>query len=175
MVRSLGRLVSCMALVGATLLGTPHAASAQAAASATELHYTTAITQVYGSQYPISGRLDLQLFSAGNIRGYYHTTYNKLYIPVVGGRDGDYIWLSIGPSSLDLGLGVGPEGKLHVVGTMNSDGSFRGQVYPETAAVLSGPAMQDQSGNPAPNYNNTNSNDQYIFSGTPTTAPEPTP
>jgi hypothetical protein len=35
--------------------------------------------------------------------------------------------------------------------------------------------MQNQFGNPAPDYNNTNSNEQYIFSGTPTTAPEPTP
>ena len=170
MVRSLGRLVSCMALVGATLLGTPNAASAQATGSATQLHYTTAITQVYGSQYPISGKLDLELFPAGNIRGYYHTSFYKLYIPVVGGRDGSYMWLDIGPSSIDLGLDAGPEGKLHVVGTVNSDGSFRGQVYPETAAVLSGISMQSQFPNPQPT-----SDDQYIFNATPTTAPEPTP
>ena len=84
----------------------PIAASAQS----TDSHYTTAITQVYGSAYPLTGRLDLQIFPSGNLRGYYHTSYYKLYIPVAGGRDGNYIWFDIGPSSLDLGLGAGPEG-----------------------------------------------------------------
>ena len=41
-------------------------------------------------------------------------------LPVAGGRDGDYIWFDIGPSSVDLGLGAGPQGKLHVVATMNA-------------------------------------------------------
>jgi hypothetical protein len=170
MVRSLGRLVKCVALVGATLLGAQNAASAQATASATQLHYTTAIKQFYGAQYPITGRLDLELFPAGNIRGYYHTSFYKLYIPVVGGRDGSYMWLDIGPSSIDLGLDAGPNGKLHLVGTVNSDDTFTGQVYPETAAVLSGMAMQNQFANPQPT-----SNDQYIFTATPTTEPAPTP
>ena len=76
----------------------PSAASAQA----TDLRFTTAITQVYGSEYPITGRLDLQIFPAGTLRGYYHTSFNKLFIPVAGGRDGNYIWFDIGPSSLDL-------------------------------------------------------------------------
>jgi hypothetical protein len=80
------------------------------------------------------------------------------------------MWFDIGPSSIDLGLGAGPQGKLHVIGTVNNDGSFRGQVYPETAAVLSGPAMQLQFAQPQPT-----SNDQYIFSAAPTEASEPTP
>ena len=80
------------------------------------------------------------------------------------------MWLDIGPSSVDLGLGAGPEGKLHLVGTVNSDDSFSGQVYPETAAVLSGVAMQNQFADPQPT-----SNDQYIFTATPTTEPAPTP
>src|ERR1700728_1185029 len=129
MVRSLGRLVKCVALVGATPLGVQSAASSKDTASATQLHYTTAIKQFYGAQYPITGRLDLEVFPAGNIRRYYHTSFYKLYIPVVGGRDGSYMWLDIGPSSIDLGLGAGPEGKLHLVGTVNSDGSFRGPVF----------------------------------------------
>lgn len=174
MVRSLGRLVNCIALVSATLLGAPNVASAQTP-QPTELHYATAIKSVYNSPYPLTGKLDLEAFPGGILRGYYHTSYYKLYIEVVGGRDGDYIWLDIGPSSIDLGLGAGPEGKLHVVGTMSSDGSFRGQVYPETAAVLSGAAMQNQYGNPAPNYSDTNSNDQYIFTATPIAAPAATP
>jgi hypothetical protein len=170
MVRSLVlRLVSSTALASLALLALTSAASAQA----TDLHFMTAITQVYGSQYPLTGRLDVQVFPAGNLRGYYHTSYYKLFIPVVGGRDGNYMWFDIGPSSIDLGLGAGPEGKLHVVGTMNGDGSFSGQVYPETAAVLSGPSMQNQF--PSPSPASAGPNDQYIFSATPTTETEPTP
>jgi hypothetical protein len=125
---------------------------------------------VYGSTYPLTGRLDLELFPDGTLRGYYHTSYYKLFIPVVGGRDGDYMWFDIGPSSIDLGLGAGPEGKLHVVGTMNADGTFRGQVYPQTSAVLSGMAMQNQFANPQPT-----SNDQYVMTATPAETVEATP
>jgi hypothetical protein len=137
MVRSIRRLVSCVTLasLGAVV---PIAATAQA----TEYHYSTAILEVYGSQYPLTGSLDLQIFPNGTVRGYYHTSYYKLYVPVAGGRDGDYIWFDIGPSTVDLGLGAGPEGKLHVVATMDKDGAFRGQVYPETAADLAGLDMQ---------------------------------
>jgi hypothetical protein len=162
MVRSLVlRFVSCVALVCMGVAAVATSASAQTNGS----HYSTAITQVYGSTYPLTGRLDLQLMPDGTVRGYYHTTYNKLYIQVAGGRDGNYIWFDIGPSSTDLGLGAGPEGKLHVVATMNSDGSFRGQVYPETAAVLSGLSMQYQFGNPPPG--SASAPDQYIFTATP--------
>jgi hypothetical protein len=172
MVRSLvlrvatGIAVACMGLVAL-----PRVASAQAAPE--ELHFATAITEVYGSEYPLTGHLDLEIFPSGTLRGYYHTTYYKLYIPVAGGRDGNYIWFDIGPSSIDLGLGAGPEGKLHVVATMNSDNSFKGQVYPQTAAVLSGLAMQNSFSSPSPT--SQNSNDQYIFSATPVTGFFPTP
>ncbi|HZV76141.1 MAG TPA: hypothetical protein VFF63_00120 [Candidatus Babeliales bacterium] len=164
------RFVSGIALGCAMLAVLPIASPAQGTESP---QYTTAITTVYGSQYPLTGRLDLQIFPDGHLRGYYHTSYYKLFIPVVGGRDGNYIWFDIGPSSIDLGLGAGPEGKLHIVATMNNDGSFRGQVYPETAAVLSGLAMQYQFASPAPL--SETSNDQYIFSATPAAQPEPTP
>jgi len=166
------RYVSCIALASTGIAALPIAAPAQA----TDLHFTTAITEAYGSQYPTTGRLDLQIFPSGTLRGYYHTSFYKLYIPVAGGRDGNYIWFDIGPSSIDLGLGSGPQGKLHVVATMNSDGSFKGQVYPETAAVLSGLSMQYNFANPPPPDSSQNSTtDQYIFSATPTTQPEPTP
>jgi hypothetical protein len=164
------RFVSGVALVCMALSAMPSTAQAQAT---TDTHYTTAITQVYGSTYPLTGRLDLEIFPDGTLRGYYHTSYYKLYVPVAGGRDGNYIWFDIGPTSIDLGLGAGPQGKLHVVATMNGDGSFRGQVYPETAAVLSGLAMQYQFASPSPV--SQNSNDQYIFAATPTTQVEPTP
>ncbi|HEY6326864.1 MAG TPA: hypothetical protein VIW73_10180 [Candidatus Cybelea sp.] len=168
MVKSLvSRFVSSTALVCLAAAALSSTASAQT--TSTDMHFTTAITQVYGSQYPITGRLDIQIFPAGNLRGYYHTSYNKLYIPVVGGRDGTYIWFDIGPSTVDLGLGAGPDGRLHVVGTLGTDGSFRGQVYPETAAVLSGPSMQNSFPNPT-----ATSNQQYIFAATPTSEPTPT-
>ena len=167
MVKSLvSRFVSSTALGCLAWVALTSTASAQ---TTTDMHFTTTITQVYGSQYPITGKLDLQIFPAGNLRGYYHTSYYKLYIPVVGGRDGNYVWFDIGPSTVDLGLGAGPDGKLHVVGTLGTDGSFRGQVYPETAAVLSGPSMQAQIPNPSPT-----SNQQYIFAATPTNEPTPT-
>lgn len=155
------KLVSSVALGCAATAMLASAASAQA----TFNYYDTAITEVYGSTYPLTGKLDLELFPNGTLRGHYHTTYYKLYVPVVGGRDGNYIWFDIGPSSVDLGLGAGPDGKLHVVATMNGDGSFRGQVYPETAAVLSGLAMQYNFSTPSPT--SQNSNDQYVFAATP--------
>lgn len=167
MVKSLvSRVVSSTALVCLAWAALTSTASAQ---TTTDMHFTTTITQVYGSQYPLSGRLDIQIFPAGNLRGYYHTSYYKLYVPVVGGRDGNYVWFDIGPSTVDLGLGAGPDGKLHVVGTLGTDGSFRGQVYPETAAALSGPAAQAQFPNPTPT-----SNEQYIFAAIPTNEPTPT-
>src|SRR5581483_10334917 len=90
------RFFSGVALACAALLAVPHGASAQQQ-QPTDLRFETAITSAYGSQYPITGRLDIQIFPAGNLRGYYHTSYNKLFIDVVGGRDGDYIWFDIGP------------------------------------------------------------------------------
>ncbi|MGA8097320.1 MAG: hypothetical protein WB810_01540 [Candidatus Cybelea sp.] len=169
MVRSLVlQFASGVALVSMSLAALPSTASAQA----TGQQFKTAITEVYGSTYPLTGRLDLELFPSGTLRGFYHTTFDKLFIPVAGGRDGDYIWFDIGPSSVDLGLGAGPQGKLHVVATMSGDGSFKGQVYPETAAVLSGLSMQFQFNSPPPNQQNS---DQYMFAATPATDLEATP
>lgn len=164
------RVLSGIALVCIGVAAFPSAVSAQPAF----FHYETAITQVYGSQYPINGRLDLEIFSDGTLRGYYHTSYYKLYIPVTGGRDGNYIWFDIGPSAIDLGLGAGPGGKLHVVATMNGDNSFRGQVYPETVSVMSGLSMQYQIGASPTTQSST---DQYVFNATTMAGPEalPTP
>ena len=168
MVRWLGRLLCCAAMLSGVLLAAPGAASAQGK----QMQYTTAITTVYGSKYPLTGHLDLEVFPDGTLRGYYHTSYYKLYIPVAGGQDGDYVWFDIGPSDIDLGLNAGPHGKLHFVGTMNPDGTFRGQVYPETAAIYSGLAAQGQQAFPDAQ---PTSNDQYVMTGTPSATMEPTP
>ncbi len=173
MVRSLIlRFVSSTALVCLAPVGLAGTASAQT----TDLHFKTAITEVYDSPYPITGRLDVQIFPNGILRGYYHTSYYKLFIPVVGGRDGNYVWFDIGPSSVDLGLGTGPEGRLHVVGVMNGDGSFRGQVYPQTAAFFAGTSPLTGVANQENNVVNLtpSTSDQYLFSATPTNEPMPT-
>lgn len=126
------------------------------AGTPTFYHYSTAITTVYGSQYPIAGHLDIEVFPAGNLRGYYHNAYQKAFIQVVGGKDGNYLWFDIGPSVIDLGIGDANNnsGRLHVIATMNADGnSFRGQVYPMFVADASSVAPMPQSTAP----------EQYLF------------
>lgn len=150
MVRSIRRFVSCAALASVGFMVQPLEAPAASTDPPTPSFFTTSIVEVYGSQYPLTGKLDLQIFPNGIVRGYYHTSYYKIFVPVNGGRDGDYLWFDIGPSTVDLGLGAGPGGKLHVIATMNKDGSFRGQVYPESANDVSGLAMQYDVTGPTP-------------------------
>lgn len=136
MVRSIAARAASWGLVLAAAF-LPVAASAQetpSASGATVYHYSTSITPVYASQYPIAGHLDLEVFPDGIVRGYYHNAFQKSYIPVTGGRDGTYLWFDIGPVLTDLGFLVGPNGKAHVVATMSTDNSFRGQIYPEATA-----------------------------------------
>ncbi|HEY1428370.1 MAG TPA: hypothetical protein VGF18_02275 [Candidatus Tumulicola sp.] len=194
---SLPRRFMCAALLGASIAW-PVAAAADDTSSTPYTHYSTAITTVYGSQYPIAGHLDLQLYSSGVVRGYYHNAYQKAFIQVVGGRDGSYIWFDIGPSPVDLGIGVAPNARLHIVATMNTDGSFRGQAYPLNPGIAAATiGNQDLSGtqtgggvryaynqyNPNPS-NGDSAADQYIFAGKPQdssgddypqTAPSPQP
>ncbi|HVA34265.1 MAG TPA: hypothetical protein VNG31_08965, partial [Candidatus Baltobacteraceae bacterium] len=111
MLRSLIRnIAACAALLA---VGLPAVAGAQTAgATATDYHFSTTITPVYGSPYPVAGHLDLEIFPSGIVRGYYHNAYQKAFVPVTGGRDGDYLWFDIGPTLVDLGLGVAPGGRL---------------------------------------------------------------
>lgn len=134
MVRSFSVRIATFALVAALAAALPLDASAQASTSGapTQYHYWTSVTPVYGSPYPIAGHLDLEIFPDGILRGYYHNAFEKAFIPVVGGRDGNFIWFEIGPTLADLGFGIGPS--VRVTATMNSDNSFRGQVYPEGKA-----------------------------------------
>ena len=153
------KLVSGVALGCAATAMLASAASAQA----TFNYYDTAITEVYGSTYPLTGKLDLELFGDGTLRGHYHTTYYNLYVPVTGGRDGNYIWFDIGPTVDDLGLGVQPGSRLHVVATFNSDNSFRGQLYPEVSGADAGQYS---------NYMNAQgSQNQFLFAAKPTENP----
>lgn len=168
------RTMAAIALL--SILAMPVAASAQTPTS--ETHYETKITAVYGSKYPLAGHLTLQFYQSGIIHGYYWPAFQKNYIQLTGGRDGNYIWFNVGPSPDPnlLDLGSGPAGTLHFVGSMNSDGSFSGQVYPQYAASLSGTEMlQSQIASGAQPQPTTN--DQYTFTATPEvkTAQSPAP
>src|SRR5579863_5812673 len=100
MVRSFAVRMASLALVAALAAALPLNAGAQntTANAPTEYHYSTTVTQVYGTQYPIAGHLDLEVFPSGIVRGYYHNAFQKAFIRVVGGRDGNYIWFDIGPT-----------------------------------------------------------------------------
>ena len=171
MVRSLAQRFTAW-FVAVTLLAAalPVAASAQATGAApTEAHYDTAITTAYGSPYPVAGHLDLQIFADGHLRGYYHNAYQKAFIQVTGGRDGNYIWFDIGPNNgTDFGIGLAnPGGRLHVVATMGTDGAFKGQLYPLYAGNdLSWPAVSNRG---------INGSDANIATGANAVAPAPAP
>lgn len=139
MVCSFAVRMATLALVVALSAALPLNAGAQetTAGGPTEYHYSTTVTQVYGSKYPIAGHLDLETFPSGIVRGYYHNAYQKAFIQVVGGRDGNYIWFDIGPTLVDLGFGISlpPGGRFHVVATMDADNAFRGQLYEEVANI----------------------------------------
>lgn len=152
-------IAAWIALLLSISAAAPAPARADTGTGATETHYSTTITTVYGSKYPIAGHLDLELFPGGTLRGYYHNAFQKAFIQVVGGRDGDYLWFDIGPSPVDLGLGVGTGERLHIVATMNSDGSFRGQAFPQMT-------LANTSGMTSP-VDQATANDQYIFAATP--------
>jgi hypothetical protein len=115
----------------------PVASGAQGTSAApTVYHYSTSISPHYSASYPVAGHLDLEIFPNGIVRGYYHNAYQKQFVPVAGGRDGNYLWFNIGPTVIDLGIFTGPNGIAHVVATVSSDNSFRGQIFPEGSSTI---------------------------------------
>jgi hypothetical protein len=154
------RCAAWLAVLTMGAMTVPALADAPAEASAAALHYETAITAVYGSPYPIAGKLDISITSDGIVKGYYHNAYQKAFIQVVGGRDGNYIWFDIGPSNVDLGLPGGENGRLHFIGTVSSDGSLHGQVWPNYTPN----GMGNSAISPAPS---PTENDQYLFAAKP--------
>lgn len=146
--------VSLAAMTAPAMADTPPAAS-----GSTTYHYETSITTVYGSEYPVYGRLDIQIAQGGILRGYYHNAYQKAYIQVTGGRDGNYVWFDIGPTTTDIGIpGVEGLGRVHVIASFSSDGSIHGQIFPNYAA-----SAAEQLG-PEPN---PTAQDQYLFVAKP--------
>jgi hypothetical protein len=168
------RVAAWVAILSISAATLPIAASADAGTGATEYHYSTTITTVYGSQYPIAGHLDLEIFPSGVLRGYYHNAYQKAFIQVVGGRDGNYIWFDIGPSPVDLGLGIGTGERLHIVANTDADGSFKGQAFPQYVTSVNAPMVTSEATRPTTNASSLISPtdqgtavEQYIFAAKP--------
>ena len=63
---------------------------------ASDLTYRTALTQIYGSQYPVTGSLELANDGNGILHGYYRPDDNQDLIPVTGGISGSHVWIDIG-------------------------------------------------------------------------------
>lgn len=83
------------ACIGLLAIAAPAAGIAATAVSTQ--HYSTSMTELYGSYAPYSGSLDLRIDPSGIVRGYYFTADGSdMYVPVVGGETGDRIWLDIG-------------------------------------------------------------------------------
>jgi hypothetical protein len=175
MIRSYARrFASAISLVAIVAMAAPALADTPSATTWTDYHYETTITTVYGSPYPIAGKLDIQITQAGVLRGYYHNAYQKAFIQVVGGRDGNYIWFDIGPATADLGIpGVeAGTGHVHVVGTMSSDGSIHGQLFPfygsDAALQATANAAAIAGKGPANAIDQNSVPDQYLFAAKPT-------
>jgi hypothetical protein len=170
MIRSFARrCASAISLVTIVAMSAPALADTPAATTWTDFHYETAITTVYGSPYPIAGKLDIQITQDGILRGYYHNAYQKAFIQVVGGRDGNYIWFDIGPTTADIGI-PGLEtgnGKLHIVGTLSSDGSIHGQVFPNYGFGNNFVNADNRNGGVIDSQPGPNENDQYLFAAKP--------
>ncbi len=58
--------------------------------------YRTALTETYGSQYPVTGSLEIADDGNGFLHGYYRPDDNGNLIPVTGGRDGSRVWMDFG-------------------------------------------------------------------------------
>jgi hypothetical protein len=114
---SMKNLIQAAAACAAFLTLAAPAVSVAATAVTTQ-HYTTSITELYGSPAPYSGKLDLRVDPSGIVSGYYFPDDGALYVPVVGGQSGDRIWLDIGRS-----------GNMHVEGRVQSHGVIEGTAF----------------------------------------------
>jgi hypothetical protein len=144
------------------------------AAAAAANHYDTNVHLMYGSQYPVAGKLDIDITPNGIVTGYYHNASENAFIPVNGGRDGSYIWFDIGPSAALTSFGEFG-GRVHVVGTIAADGTITGQLYPNYIGAQPGSSLSPQgtggSAQPTIIQASSNSIDEYLFSAKPAQAP----
>jgi hypothetical protein len=129
--KNLIQAAACAALL--TLVA-PAVSVAATAQTTTTQHYTTSLTELYGSPAPYSGKLDLRVNPSGIVSGYYFPDDGALYVPVVGGQTGDRIWLDIGRS-----------GNMHVEGRVQAQGVIVGTAFDKGNGQFSFVA-QPQSG-----------------------------
>ncbi len=110
-------------------------AVALAAPTDASVHYSTAMTQLYGAPAPYTGTLDITI-NGGILHGYYFPSdYSSLFVAVVGGQTGDRIWLDIGtaqPLRVDARVKSGV-----IVGTAFTDAN---DPYTFVAKPISQPA-----------------------------------
>jgi hypothetical protein len=91
-------LLSLAAGVAFLTLAVPAAVAAETSSTA---HYSTSMIELYGGTAPYSGALDLTVSANGIVNGYYFPAdYSAMFVPVVGGKNGDSIWLDIGSSQI---------------------------------------------------------------------------
>lgn len=107
-----------LALAGA-LIGAAIPAAVPAQPAETQTDYAAAFTDLYGSQYPYTGTLQLHIGSDGIVSGYYRPADTADFVPVTGGRDGNAIWFDIGSTANAL---------THVNATL-AGGSMSGTAY----------------------------------------------
>lgn len=110
--------------------------SALAAPGGGVVHYATSLTPLHENA-PYTGSLELTYAPDGTIHGYYFTSdYSALYIPVVGGVNGDRIWLDIGASDIMRVQGRVHDGVIDggVIGPAD-DQSFTFTAAPESEAA----------------------------------------
>jgi len=89
-----------VALAIACGLGASTAALAVDNPSTPGIHtYRTALTQTYGSPYPVTGSLELADDGNGILHGYYRPDDNGSLVPVSGGRDGSHVWIDFGATA----------------------------------------------------------------------------
>ena len=81
------------------------------------MHYTTRFQPEFGVG-EADGTLDLTIARNGMINGTYHPEFGARFVPVVGGRQGDHVWLEFGFS-----------GRPRVEATIASSGAISGTTF----------------------------------------------
>lgn len=85
--------------------------------AAASYHYDITLTQQFGSTVPFTGTLDLTIDGSGIVNGYYHPSDSETaFITVIGGRQGNDIWMDIGRNA-----------SLRVRGQFDRNGAIKGQ------------------------------------------------
>jgi hypothetical protein len=112
--------------------------AAASTSSATQISYTTSLTQVEPNSAPgeFDGKLKLTVSSAGLVSGYYFPADSGKIMSVVGGvSDGKY-WMDIGGTApLHITAALGKDGSL--VGTATPSPFSRSQRYEAAAETYS--------------------------------------